>query len=347
MSTLAAKGPAVTLPLGTSAPVQFDPASDSTTLKPSWFQPDGSSEWEPVPTDASAAALFFTDAGSGQTVMTKGAFASGRILAYDPNGTMYADLSTATAATINALREAFQLQRLFERDARGGTRFVELIKSHFGVTIPDARLQRPEYLGGGSRPINFTPVPQTSATDATTPQANLSAFATGVSQSGFTKSFVEHSIIIGLASIRADLNYQQGLDRMMSRRTKYDFYWPALAHLGEQAVLNKELITLGTSADDNVWGYQERWAEYRYRNSKVTGKMRSSVDGSLDIWHLAYEFDTGAPPALNAAFIEERPPIRRIMAVVDEPQFIVDAYHKLKTARPMPMYSVPGLIDHF
>jgi hypothetical protein len=258
----------------------------------------------------------------------------------------YADLSSATSATINELREAFQIQRLYERDARGGTRYTEIIQSHFGVTSPDARLQRPEYLGGGKDRINIHPISQTSSTDTTTPQGNMSAFGTtGFGGHGFSKSFTEHSVIIGLINVYADLTYQQGINRMWSRQDRWDFYWPALAHLGEQAVLNKEIYAQGTADDNNVFGYQERFAEYRYKPSMVTGQMRSNYATSLDVWHLAQDFT--ALPALNASFIEENPPMDRVLAVPTEPDIILDAYFDLKCARPMPTYSVPGLIDHF
>lgn len=259
---------------------------------------------------------------------------------------LYADLSEATAATINQLREAFQIQRLYEKDARGGTRYTEVIQSHFGVTSPDARLQRPEYLGGGKDRINVNPIAQTSSTDTTTPQGNLSGYATtGFMGHKFSKSFTEHSVIIGLANVFADLTYQQGLPRHFSRQTKFDFYWPALAHLGEQSILNKEIYAQGTSADNSVFGYQERWAEYRYKPSFVTGQMRSNFAQSLDTWHLAQDF--GSLPALNASFIEENPPVDRVTAVQNYPNLILDMYFKLKCARPMPTYGVPGLIDHF
>jgi hypothetical protein len=259
---------------------------------------------------------------------------------------LYADLSNATAATINQLREAFQIQRLYEKDARGGTRYTEVIQSHFGVTSPDARLQRPEYLGGGKDRININPVAQTSSTDTTTPQGNLSGYGTtGFTGHKFTKSFTEHSVVIGLACVFADLTYQQGLARHFSRQTRWDFYWPALAHLGEQAVLNKEIYAQGTATDDQVFGYQERYAEYRYKPSNVTGQMRSNFAQSLDTWHLAQDF--GSLPSLNASFIEENPPVDRVTAVQNYPNLILDMYFKLKCARPMPTYGVPGLIDHF
>lgn len=256
------------------------------------------------------------------------------------------DLSSATPISINSLREAFQLQRLLERDARGGTRYIEIIRSHFGVVSPDARVQRPEYLGSGSFDININPVLQNSATTDTSPQGNLAAFGvSGGVNRGFSHSFVEHCFVIGLISVRADLTYQQGIPRMFSRQTRFDFYWPALAHLGEQAVLNKEIYAQGNDKDDEVFGYQERFAEYRYRPSQITGKLRSTDPQSLDVWHLAQRFDS--LPALNQEFIEENPPMSRVLAVQDEPQFILDAFFDLKCVRPMPVYSVPGLIDHF
>ena len=262
---------------------------------------------------------------------------------------VYADLTQASSFTINELREAFQIQRLLERDARGGTRYIEIVKSHFGVTSPDARLQRSEYLGGGSSPVSITPIPSTVPADIAgnvTPQGNLAAVGTTtVRNHGFTKSFTEHCVLIGLVNVRADLTYQQGLDRMWSRSTRYDFFWPALAHLGEQAVLSKEIYADGTAADDDVFGYQERYAEYRYKPTKITGKFRSTDPQSLDIWHLSQEFSTR--PTLSATFIEDNPPIDRVVATPDEPHFLFDAYFDLKCARPMPLYGVPGYIDHF
>ena len=260
--------------------------------------------------------------------------------------TLYADLTDATAATINQLRQAFQVQKLQERDARGGTRYIEIIRSHFGVISPDARQQRPEFLGGGTTYVNMSPIAQTSETSANSPQGNLAAMGTAsIDGHGFTKSFTEHCIIIGLVSVRADLTYQQGIDRMFSRSTRYDYYWPSLAQIGEQAVLNKEIYAQGTSQDNDVFGYQERYAEYRYKPSRITGKMRSSATGSLDVWHLSQDF--ASLPVLNSSFIEENPPMDRVLAVPSEPHFIFDSYIKLKCARPMPLYGVPGLIDHF
>lgn len=254
--------------------------------------------------------------------------------------------TTQESVNVNDLRSAFQIQRLLERDARGGTRYTEILRSHFGVISPDARLQRPEYLGGCSTPVNINPVQQTSSTTSVTPQGNLAAFGyISNTHSDFNHSFVEHGYIIGLMSVRADLTYQQGINRLWSRQSRFDFYWPALAHLGEQAVLNKEIFAQGNDQDDQVFGYQERYAEYRYKPSLITGKLRSSDPQTLDVWHLSQKFTT--LPKLNSDFIEENPPISRVVAVQSEPHFIGDFYFDLKCIRPMPLYGVPGLIDHF
>lgn len=259
------------------------------------------------------------------------------------------DLSSATAITINSLRSAFALQRFYEKDARGGTRYTEIIRSHFGIISPDARLQRSEYLGGDSTPIMFNPVQQTSSTDTISPQGNLSAYALMSTRiHGFNKSFTEHGIVIGLCNIRTDLSYQQGINKTWLRQTREEFYWPTFAHLGEQAVLNKEIYAQGTETDDQVFGYQERYAECRYHPSIITGKMRSTYAQSTDVWHFAQKFD--ALPALNGEFIQDQASyqaIKRISAVQTEPQFYLDAYLDLKCARPMPVYGVPGLLDHF
>jgi hypothetical protein len=257
-----------------------------------------------------------------------------------------ANLSSATPISINDLRQAFQIQKLYERDARGGTRYTEILRSHFGVVSPDARLQRPEYLGGSSTRISINPVQQTSATNETTPQGNLAAYGVcSDSFHGFSKSFVEHGYVFGFVNVRADLTYQQGLNRMWSRQGRFDFYWPVLAHLGEQAVLNKEIYAQGTADDDKVFGYQERYAEYRYYPGQITGKFRSTDPQPLDSWHLAQKFSS--LPTLSAQFIQDSPPVERVIAVQDEPQFLFDSYIRLKCARPMPVYSVPGLVDHF
>jgi len=321
------KGAAVTLPLGTTAPVVEN----------------GEFRLSPVGAGSPRSTLY---GGAGYTY--SGATPGGTPAAEYASG-LEVDLSSATAATINQLRQSFQIQRLLERDMRGGTRYTEILRSHFRVISPDSRLQRPEILGLGSTRINIHPVAQTSSTDATTPQGNLSAFGTSsASGIGFNKSFTEHGVIIGLACARADLNYQRGLNKMWSRQTRYDYYWPALSHIGEQAVLNKEIYTQGSAgagADDGVFGYQERYAEYRYNPSITTGLFRSGVTVSLDKWHLAQKFTS--LPALNATFIESSTDIDRVIAVTSQPALLYDQYIKLITARPMPTYSVPGMIDHF
>lgn len=321
------KGDAVEMPLGTSAPINV--------------RSDMSATYQPKVRLTSDDSLSGTDTLHSQG---NGDFAGASVdKYYDPNGSLIADLSTATASTVNELRQAFQIQKLLERDARSGTRYSEIVKSHFGVNFLDVTY-RPEFLGGTSSAVQFEAVASTN--DGTRKMGDLAAAGQVVCQGGgFTKSFTEHCIVMGIASVRADLTYQQGLDRMWSRSTRYDFYWPALAHIGEQAVLNKEIYTQGTAADDSVFGYQERWAEYRYKPSKITGKMRSNDATSLDAWHLSQEF--GSLPALNETFIKETPPMDRVVAVTTEPDFHMDCYFNYQCARPMPLFSVPGLIDHF
>lgn len=328
------KGPGVNIPLGTSAPVIADPASTIPGV-PQFNTLAGVSTLSSLGTNANVVYGIGVQPGAGNASW----FESGLI----------ADLSEATAATINSLRQAFQIQKIYERDARGGTRYTELLKSHFGVTSPDSRLQRPEYLGGGSSPVNVSPIPQTSASGAyaDSPQGNLAAMGTSTLHGhGFTQSFTEHCVIIGLISVRADLTYQQGLNRMWSRKTRFDFFWPALSHIGEQPIMTREIYATGVPAEDEiVFGYQERYAEYRYKPSQITGKFRSSDPQSLDAWHLSQEFATA--PVLNSEFIVENPPVDRVIAVTDEPHFLFDSFFRIKCARPMPVYGVPGLIDHF
>ncbi len=328
------KGASVSLPLGTTAPVLAN----------------GNIRFTDIPNGGTATTgLYANGAGAIASAAGTGAFPTGD-LRYQSG--LYADLSTATAATINQLRQSFQIQKLLERDARGGTRYTEIIRAHFGVVSPDARLQRPEYLGGGSTAININPIAQTSATNISggnTVLGNLAAMGTALANKhGFTQSFTEHGVIIGLVSVRADLTYQQGLERMWSRSTRYDFYFPAFATLGEQAVLNKEIYVTGDTSDTNVFGYQERWAEYRYKPSKITGLFKSTSAGTIDGWHLAQKFTS--LPTLNNTFIEDNPPVSRVVAVgaaANGQQFLFDSFFDIKKARPMPMYSVPGLIDHF
>ena len=339
------KGDPVGLPLGSYAEVISnegigEPAGDGIP----WFSnTNGTSFPTRLNRRANDDAIYFDQTGGA------GDFQQW----YNNQTGLVADLATATAVTVNALREAFQVQRLLEKDARGGTRYTEIIRSHFGVISPDQRLQRPEYLGGGSSPVIVSPVPQTSASAASgtdTPQGSLAAVGTASLQNhGFAKSFTEHCLLLGLVNVRADLNYQQGLNRMWSRSTRYDFYWPSFAHLGEQAVMGKEIYLEGAggTGDNSVFGYQERYAEYRYKPSVITGLLRSTETGGtpLDSWHLAQDFATR--PLLDWQFMPDQPPVDRVIAVQDEPHFIFDSHFNMRCARPMPLYGVPGLIDHF
>jgi len=326
------KGPDVALPLGTSAPVVGVGVGGSNTAIATSSAPTSRDMYITTSTGAVTANSY----GAGATAPLK----------FIGSTSLEADLTDATAATINDLRLAFQTQKLYERDARGGTRYTEIVRSHFGVVSPDMRLQRPEYLGGGSTPVIINPVAQTSATSGSNALGRLAGYGVCAPQGhGFTYSATEHCLLIGLVSVRADINYQQGLERMWSRQTRLDFYWPALSHIGEQAVLNKEIFAQGTAADDDVFGYQERYAEYRYKPSQITGLFRSDATGTLDSWHLAQDF--ASLPVLNDEFIEEDAPMSRIQAVTTEPDFLFDCFFKYVCARPMPVYAIPGLVDHF
>jgi hypothetical protein len=318
------KGADVTLPLGTSAPI---------TGKVVFAASDGGAGSDIA---TNAASEFIT---SGALASTSPIYAGYQTT---PGDGMIADLTSATAATINQLRLAFATQKFLERQARGGSRYIEVILSHFNVTSPDARLQRPQYLGGGSSPVNISPVAQTSSTDATTPQGNLSAIGTSVlSGHSFTYSSTEHCILIGLVSVRTALTYQQGLNRMFSRATIYDYYWPTLSTIGEQSILNKEIYADGTSADEDIFGYTERYGEYRYKPSLVTGRFRSNATTSLETWHYAQEYS--ALPVLGQSWIQQgKANVQRTLAVATEPQFIFDSLFKLRCTRPMPVTSVPG-----
>lgn len=270
---------------------------------------------------------------------------------------LYANLESATGISVNDLRESIQIQRLLERDARGGTRYPEILRAHFQVSDPGLLVhQRPLFLGGGSTQININPVAQTTqSTDegagnpnlAATPQGNLAAYGTvSGNNHGFTSSFTEHGHILGLVNVRADLTYQQGIERYWSRQTRFDFYWPALSHLGEQAVANKEVFVSNDSQIDNAtFAYMPRYDEYRFKQSQITGLFRSDATASLDVWHLAQDF--AALPALNEAFITDNVPMDRVLAVPTEPDFLLDVYFKIKAARPLPLYGTPGLMDHF
>jgi len=303
------KGADVTIPLGTTAPVVVT----GTTSEPVTYFDGGNTNVGFLGTGTVAETLKIN-----------------------------ADLTEATAATINQLRLAFATQKFLEIQARGGSRYIEVIKNHFQVTSPDARLQRPEYIGGGSSPVNISPVAQTSSTDSVTPQGNLSAIGTTVlSGHSFTKSFTEHTIVIGLVSVRTDLTYQQGLNRMFSRETIYDYYWPTLSTIGEQAVKNKEIYAQGSAVDETTFGFQERYAEYRYKPSSVTGKFRSNATGTLESWHYAQEY--ASLPLLGDSWIQVTDTnVQRTLAVATEPQFIFDSLFKLRCTRPMPVNSIPG-----
>lgn len=329
------KGAGVELPLSGSAPVIF--GSGTGTY--------GSSN---TPIKGLPMAVVNTTATSGITEVRYGTAATANIAINkaNTNNLVVADLSEVQAATINSLRQAFQVQLFLEREMLGGSRYTELLRSMFGVISPDARLQRPEYLGGGSLPIVISTVPQTSSTDSTSPQGNLAAF--GVTKGKLPhirKSFTEHGYVIGLLSCRCPITYQQGIDRLWSRKTRFDFYWPVFAHLGEQPIYNKEIYAQGTSSDDDVFGYQERFAEYRYGISHVTGKLRSSASGTLDYWHLATQY--ASLPQLGDSFARVNVPLQRVLAVQNEPQFVYDSFINCKMYRPMPLYGQPGRIDHF
>lgn len=256
------------------------------------------------------------------------------------------DLDSSSIFTISSLRTAFQMQKFYERLARGGSRYTEVLTSFFGVVSPDSRLQRPEYLGGSSKMMNINPVAQTSSTGDVTPQGNLAAYGVSASKyHAFTKSFVEHGYIIGLLEVRADLTYQQGINKMWLRSTVYDWYWPTFAHLSEQAILNAEIYAQGTDEDKGVFGYQERYAEYRYHPSEICGHFRSTYTKPLDVWHLSQKFDS--LPTLSDQFIQDNPPVERVIATKNYPHFLIDIGFKYHTTRAMPMYGIPGLVDHF
>lgn len=325
------KGTAVELPLGTAAPVVLKSNVESWRVRDIF----GTLINETIPIGSSNTGILRDTDGAPD-------------LKLDPNGTLEADLSSATAATINLFRQAMMVQSLIELDARGGTRYVEIIKAHFNVTSPDFRLQRPEFLSGGTTQIVQHPIAQTSES-GTTAQANLAAFSTAsniAGNIGFSKSFTEHGYVLGIMQARADITYQQGLNKMWSRSTRYDFFWPKLQELGEQAVLNKEIYAQGTSADDDVFGYQERYAEYRYMPSRISGQFRSTYSSSLDVWHLAEEFSS--LPALNTTFIESNTPIERsLTTAASYPHLLIDAWFQYKHTRPMMTYGVPATLGRF
>ena len=345
------KGDAVDLPLGISAPILGTASSSIATGTLNVLPMNASntvlgSAWNSNSNaDTQGSWAGRTAAYTGFTKLSNSAAIAGTV----DTSTLTADLSNATAATVNQLRQAIMVQSLLELDARGGTRYVEILRAHFGVVSPDFRLQRSEYLGGGSIPINSHPIAQTSPTSGSNALGQLGAYATASSSTrdgiGFTKSFTEHGYIIGLVCPRADITYQQGLNKMWNRSTRYDFFWPKLQQLGEQTILNKELYVQGTAADENVFGYQERYAEYRYKPSEIHGEFRSTFATSLDMWHMAEEF--GSLPTLNSTFIQQNTPIDRAIAVTGAPHLLLDVFFKLKCARPMLTYSVPATLGRF
>lgn len=327
------KGEPIQLPMQGNADLKLYTLSDNEEIK--WSKPSSTA----------ATVSGFTEIlkiNGTQTGLRVEASRNG-----DTNtGMLKADMSSVTAATINQLRQAFQIQKLLEKDARGGTRYREVLREHFGVISPDSRMQIPEYLGGYRLPINVSQVIQTSATDSTSPQGNTAALSvTTMSKGMFTKSFTEHGFIMGLAVVRTDQTYQQGIERMWSRKGRYDYYWPVLANIGEQAILNKEIYAQGNAKDEEAFGYQEAWADYRYKPSKVTGLFRSNAQQSLDAWHYAQDYE--ALPTLSTTWMEQGDAeMKRTLARSDQPDFIADFYCMNKTTRCMPVYSIPGLIDH-
>lgn len=329
------KGPAVDLPLGLTAPIHGIGKYDNT--------------WQ-TGTDV-VRGVGGSDTYTKFQVVGDNANGVSFHIEGDANGypNIYADLSEATASTINTLRQAFALQRLYETDARGGTRYTEMMLAHFGVKSPDARLQRPEFLGGATFDLKMSAVPQTSATSGSNYLGNLASYGTIMGNSrNIVHSFTEHCVVVGLASIRADLTYQQGLDRSYSYRSRTDFYLPSLCNLGEQAVLNKEIFAQGTAADNNVFGYQERWAEMRYAPSRISSHLRSDSPVSLDVWHLSQDFAT--LPVLNEEFINENPPIDRVTAIAESStvhSFVASFWFEDYWTRPMSVYSIPSMSSHF
>lgn len=343
------KGPDVTIPvsMGSNLPVvtlnELVPSGTSITLS-------GVAPGDRNSTNRQNVGII-TSSGNASVGFAPDtdAFLSENVYGFVPTNLWALDTGEVSSATINQLRMAFQVQKLYERDARGGTRYIEILKSHFGVTSPDARLQRPEYLGGNRIPIEIAEINQMSGTigDETPQGTPTGQSRTTDRHSDFKKSFVEHGFIIGLMVARYDHTYQQGIERFWSRKNRFDYYWPVFANIGEQAVLNKEIFAQGTDEDEEVFGYQEAWADYRYKPNRVTGEMRSSYAQSLDIWHLADDYS--ALPALSESWIQEDSSnVDRVIAVsqANSNQLWCDIFVKCRCTRPMPMYSIPGLIDH-
>uniref|UniRef100_A0AAU8AZR6 Major capsid protein n=1 Tax=Dulem virus 114 TaxID=3145591 RepID=A0AAU8AZR6_9VIRU len=346
------KGPDVTIPVaqGSNLPVYAMPDNvpfDSTSPLRFWrSNAQGSSS--PVASDSNSLLRSSGIQGDQNALFDFGDQYPNIYFPVAPSNLWAIQSGDVSSATINQLRLAFQIQKLYEKDARGGTRYIEILKSHFGVTSPDARLQRPEYLGGNRIPININQIVQQSQTTDQSPQGTpVGLSLTSDTHSDFTKSFVEHGFVIGVMVARYDHTYQQGIERFWSRKDRFDYYWPVFANIGEQAVLNKEIYAQGTTADDEVFGYQEAWADYRYKPNRVAGEMRSSYAQSLDVWHLADDYS--ALPTLSDSWIrEDSSNVNRVIAVSEENanQFFADIYISNRSTRPMPLYSIPGLIDH-
>lgn len=341
------KGPDVQIPVATSANLPVVPLTQTVDSSLITNQPYTASFVNGTPSSGSYVGLSFDDTG----VQREGKAAVGGTSKLPIINNLWAIGSAggvAQAATINQLRLAFQIQKLYERDARGGTRYIEILKSHFGVTSPDARLQRPEYLGGNRIPININQIVQQSQTTDQSPQGNpVGLSLTTDTHSDFTKSFVEHGFVIGVMVARYDHTYQQGIERFWSRKTRFDYYWPVFANIGEQAVLNQEIYAQGNEKDKEAFGYQEAWADYRYKPSRVTGEMRSQYVQSLDVWHLADDYNS--LPSLSDSWIrEDSSNVNRVLAVSEQNanQLFADIYIQNRATRPLPMYSIPGLIDH-
>lgn len=341
------KGEPITIPLTGNAPVKTY-IDEGMTILANTVKKDSvtSSPWT---WGGNEALLIQSENGNGimsGAVTDSYTFANSTAGKTSDRAYIGADLSNVTAATINQLRQAFQIQKLLEKDARGGTRYREVLREHFGVISPDSRMQIPEYLGGYRLPINVSQVIQTSSTDNTSPLGNTAALSvTTMNKPMFTKSFTEHGFIMGLAVVRTDQTYQQGIERMWSRTGRYDYYWPVLANIGEQAILNKEIYAQGNAKDDEAFGYQEAWADYRYKPNKVTSLFRSNAQQSLDAWHYAQDYSK--LPTLSTAWMEQgEAEMKRTLAVQSQPDFIADFYFMNKTTRCMPVYSIPGLIDH-
>lgn len=345
------KGPAVDLPLGSTAQIVNSPVSGYLLSSSDSHVGSATASCYESGSDATIrAGLTSSTASTDGYTATVVAFGGGTVTGIPSNlflgSNSTVDLSSATSITINSLRQAFMLQRYYEIDARGGTRYTEKLQAHFGVTNPDARLQRPEFLGSHSSMMNINPVTQTSSTDSTTPQGNLAAFGLNAQRyHAFTKSFSEFGYVIGLINVRADLTYQQGVNKMWLRSDVLDFYWPSFAHLGEQTIQNIEIYCQGNDDDKKVFGYQERYAEYRYKPSLITGQFRSTYSEPLDIWHLSQKF--ASLPTLSDEFIQDHPPISRVVAVPTYPHFLLDVKFNLKCIRPMPMFGIPGMMGHF